>query len=68
VLAQKQKLIDVLRSRGQPERAEWVQRDLPDEFETGRHRGLLDMLRITPDDLLDFQADSTPDPGDQGTG
>jgi hypothetical protein len=67
-LAQKQKLIDVLRSRGQSERADWVQRDLPDEFETGRHQGLLDMLRITPDDLVEVSDNARPDSGDQAAG
>jgi len=61
-LARKQKLIDILRSRGQAERADWVQRDLPDEFETGRHKGLLDMLGITPDDLLERSDSLPPDP------
>jgi hypothetical protein len=65
VLTQKQKLIDLLRSRGQSDRADWVERDLPDEFETDRHKGLLEMLRITPDDLAGVVHDSQPDPGDQ---
>jgi hypothetical protein len=68
VLTKKQKLVDVLRSRGESERADWVQRDLPDEFETGRHKGLLDMLRITPDDLLDVADNSRSDPGDHVAG
>jgi hypothetical protein len=61
VLAQKQNLVDVLRSRGQSQRADWVQRDLPDEFETDRHRGLLDMLRVTLADLVGIADDSARD-------
>lgn len=59
MLINKQEIIDVLRARGQNERADWVDRDLPDQCDTDRHRGLLQMLRI---DLADLTAarDTTP--------
>ncbi len=66
MLVHKRQLIRILRSRGQSDRADWVERDLPDEFETGRHAGLLQTLRIAPDDLVDVDDDAEPGPGDRG--
>ena len=46
MLIDKQRVIDILRSRGENQRAEWVDRDLPDEFDPAQHSGLLSTLRI----------------------
>jgi hypothetical protein len=56
----KQEIIDILRLRGEVERADWVDRDLPDRCDTDRHSGLLQMLRIDPADLTAAQE---PTPG-----
>jgi hypothetical protein len=57
VLITKRKVVEVLRSRGEEQRAEWVERDLPDEFQTDRHSGLLQLLRIDVADLGGTAAD-----------
>jgi hypothetical protein len=59
MLINKQEIVDILRSRGQDERADWVGRDLPDQCDTDRHSGLLQMLRIDPADLTSVHE---PDP------
>jgi hypothetical protein len=49
----KRKIIDALRRRGQPIRAEWVDRELPDRVDTVRNAGLLATLGIDAVDLVD---------------
>jgi hypothetical protein len=66
VLIHKRQVIRILRSRGQFDRADWVERDLPDEFETGQHAGLLQTLRIAPSDLADVDDDDEPGPSVRG--
>ena len=51
MLIKKARIVEILRSRGQDLRAEWVDRELPDEVDTERHTGLLVTLRLTPADL-----------------
>jgi hypothetical protein len=51
MLVNKQQIIDILRSRGQDDRADWVDRDLPEQCDTERHSGLLQTLRIDPAEL-----------------
>jgi hypothetical protein len=60
VLINKQGIIDILRSRGQDERADWVDRELPDQCDTDRHMGLLQTLRIDPAELTAAR-EPTPD-------
>lgn len=62
MLTRKRKLVDILRARGQQDRADWVERDLPDEFDTDRHRGLMDMLRVTEGDLVGIVDVAPTDP------
>jgi hypothetical protein len=59
MLVNKQEIVDILRRRGQDERASWVDRDLPDQCDTDRHVGLLQTLRI---DLADLTAAPEPTP------
>jgi hypothetical protein len=59
VLIAKRKVVEVLRARGEGERADWVDRDLPDELQTERHSGLLQLLRINLAELSDT-ADEPP--------
>lgn len=47
----KSKILDALRDRGQDIRAEWVDRDLPDQVDTYRHAGLLALLGLNPAEL-----------------
>jgi hypothetical protein len=47
------KLLDVLRGRGQPARADWVDRKLLDRIDTIRNAGLLVALGLAPADLAD---------------
>jgi hypothetical protein len=56
VLIAKRKVVEVLRSRGEEQRADWVERDLPDEFHTDQHSGLLQLLRIDLSDLADVSS------------
>jgi hypothetical protein len=49
----KSKVLAVLRARGQHDRADWVDRTLPDRIDTARNAGLLSMLSINADDLAD---------------
>lgn len=51
-------ITDMLRARGQDERAGWVERDLPDVVDTERHRGLLDLLRIDLDGIAATTVDA----------
>jgi len=53
MLIEKEKILAILRGRGQDARAEWVDRELQDEVDTDRHAGLLVTLRLTPADLAE---------------
>ena len=53
MLIEKERILAILRGRGQDTRADWVDRELQDEVETDRHSGLLATLRITPADLAE---------------
>ena len=45
----KAQIIEVLRSRGLHERADWVDRQLPCAVDAHKHSSLLRMLQIDPD-------------------
>lgn len=49
----KSKILEALRSRGQDVRADWVDKELPDEVDTFRHGGLLATLGLDPKDFAD---------------
>jgi hypothetical protein len=53
MLIEKERILEILRSRSQDTRADWVDRELQDEVDTDRHAGLLATLGITPADLAD---------------
>jgi hypothetical protein len=46
-------VLAALRERGQQGRAEFVDRELPDDIDLDRHGGLLAMLRLDPAKLTD---------------
>jgi len=45
-------VLAVLRERGQHARADFVDRELPDEIDPAVHGGLLATLRLDPSDLV----------------
>ncbi|SCL25332.1 hypothetical protein GA0070616_3086 [Micromonospora nigra] len=47
------RIVNVLRERGQPARADWVERELPERVNPDEHVGLLATLRLDPADLAD---------------
>lgn len=47
------RIVNVLRARGQQVRADWVERELPERVDPGEHAGLLALLRLDPADLVD---------------
>ncbi|WP_328851294.1 hypothetical protein OG994_26070 [Micromonospora globbae] len=49
----RQRIVNVLRQRGQQVRADWVERELPERVDSGEHAGLLAILRLDPADLVD---------------
>jgi hypothetical protein len=51
----KDKILQILRDRGQQARAEWVDRQLPERVDLERNAGLLATLHISPSDLADMQ-------------
>jgi len=53
MIIDKSKILEILRRRGQNTRADWVERELPDEVDTENHAGLLATLRLSPADLAD---------------
>ena len=53
MLIEKDKILNLLRRRGQDMRADWVDRELPDEVDTDHHAGLLATLRLTLGDLAE---------------
>jgi hypothetical protein len=58
VLIAKRTITEILRERGQDQRADWVERDLPDEFELDQHYSLLQLLRIDAADLIGTRPES----------
>jgi hypothetical protein len=49
----KHKILDALRRRGQHQRAEWVDKTLPDRIDTVRNSGLLATLNLDPAEFTD---------------
>ncbi|MFI5896192.1 hypothetical protein ACIA5D_39435 [Actinoplanes sp. NPDC051513] len=49
MIISKQLIIAELRRRGEGQRADFVDRQLPDEVDTTRHGGLLATLKLDPD-------------------
>jgi hypothetical protein len=49
-------VVATLRERGQNDRADFVDRELPDRIESTRHTGLLAILRLDPAELTDDSA------------
>ncbi|MFG2042266.1 hypothetical protein [Dactylosporangium sp. NPDC048998] len=47
----KSSVVAVLRRRGQHDRADWVDRVLPEHIDTARNAGLLDLLAVDVADL-----------------
>jgi hypothetical protein len=48
----KDKILELLRQRGDNDKAEQADRELPDTVDPERDKGLLDKLGIDPQDLL----------------
>ena len=48
----KEKILDLLRQRGDNDKAEQADRELPDRVDPERDKGILDQLGIDPQDLL----------------
>jgi hypothetical protein len=51
MIIDKQVILKALRDRGQTMRADWVDKELPDEVDTYVHAGILATLRLDPADL-----------------
>jgi len=47
----KQKILQILRDRGLDDRADWVDRQLPERVDLDKNAGLLATLQISPADL-----------------
>jgi hypothetical protein len=48
----KDKILELLRQRGDDDKAQQADQQLPDQVDTEKHRGILDQLGIDPEDLL----------------
>jgi hypothetical protein len=48
----KDKIVEMLRGRGEADRASRAERDLPDEIDLERDQGVLDELGLDPKELL----------------
>jgi hypothetical protein len=48
----KDQILDLLRQRGDNDKAEQAKNELPDQVDTERDSGILDRLGIDPQDLL----------------
>jgi len=48
----KDKILELLKQRGDDSKAEKAERELPETVDTDRDRGLLDRLGIDPQDLV----------------
>lgn len=44
-------VVAALRERGQQDRADFVEKELPEQVDSTRHSGLLAMLRLDPAEL-----------------
>jgi hypothetical protein len=51
MIVDKQVILKHLRDRGEMTRADWVDRELPDEVDTYIHAGILATLRLDPAEL-----------------
>jgi hypothetical protein len=51
----KDKILQILRDRGQHARAQWVDRQLPQRVDLEKNTGLLATLHISPSELTDPQ-------------
>ena len=47
----KEKILDLLKQRGENDKAEQADRELPDKVDPDRDRGVLEKLGINPQDL-----------------
>lgn len=47
------RIVTALRDRGQQARADWVERELPEQVDPAKHSGLLATLHLDPADLAD---------------
>ncbi|MGN6524479.1 MAG: hypothetical protein ACTHMZ_14950 [Actinomycetes bacterium] len=48
----KDQILDLLRSRGDNEKAQQAQKELPDKVDPEQHKNLLEQLGISPQDLI----------------
>jgi hypothetical protein len=48
----KQQILDLLRSRGEDDKAQQADSELPDQVDTEKHSGILDKLGIDPGELI----------------
>ncbi|MDF9278849.1 hypothetical protein P4U43_13745 [Arthrobacter sp. EH-1B-1] len=48
----KQQIIDLLKNRGDHDKADQAQQELPDQVDTDQDKGMLDKFGINPQDLL----------------
>jgi hypothetical protein len=48
----KEKILELLRQRGENDKAQQADQELPDKVDTEQHRGILEKLGIDPQDLL----------------
>ena len=48
----KDKILDLLRQRGEHDKAEQADQELPDQVDTEEHGGLLERFGINPQELL----------------
>jgi len=48
----KQQIIDLLKNRGDADKATQAESELPDTVDTDQHSGLLEKLGLNPQDLL----------------
>jgi hypothetical protein len=58
-------IVDELRRRGQHQRAEFVNRQLPDEVDSAQHTGLLNTLHLDFGELASAAAKSSAASGDK---
>jgi hypothetical protein len=48
----KDQILDLLRSRGEDDKASQADSELPDQVDTEQHAGMLEKLGISPQDLM----------------
>ena len=48
----KQQILDLLRERGENDKAEQAEQELPDQVDPERDQGLLDRFGLSPQDLM----------------